>query len=66
MSAALSQHGCPWAEPVVATGKGCKGAPGGRGVGVEETGSALHTQVCVLRDNTLCYTPFAPFSLCLL
>ena len=28
MSAVLSHDDCPWAEPVVATGKGCKGAPG--------------------------------------
>lgn len=64
MSAVLSHDDYPWAERVVVTGKGRKGASWG--VCVKEAGFVLHTWGCLLSENTLCYTPFVPFSVCLL
>ena len=63
MSAALSQDDCPWKEPVVAKEAG--GSWWERG-GCAGDGVCSAHRACLLSGNTLRYTPFAPFSLCLL
>ena len=61
MSAALSQDDCPWAEPEVATGKGGKGLLVGAGLGVQETGSALHTRHVYLVETHFATLHLLPF-----